>query len=106
MRPNADKRHSILTLLNDPEWVTWADREIGRQCAVDHMVVVRLRTDMTSGAKRQIPDEPRRVSRGGTEYVQKTANIGKAKAPAESLAAERTRTSGARWRPLSGIRAA
>jgi hypothetical protein len=30
-RSNEDKRKTVLTLLNDPEWAQWSDREIGRR---------------------------------------------------------------------------
>lgn len=42
-RTNLDKRRAVLTLLRDPEWCQWSDREIARRCLVDHMVVSRLR---------------------------------------------------------------
>jgi hypothetical protein len=34
-RTNEDKRRSVMTLLNDPEWAVWSDRAIARQCAVE-----------------------------------------------------------------------
>lgn len=42
-RSNEDKRRAVKTLLNDPEWSGWSDREIARRCHVDHVTVSRLR---------------------------------------------------------------
>ena len=46
-RTQADKRKSIETLLRDPEWSRWSDREIGKACSVDHKTVGRFRREMT-----------------------------------------------------------
>ncbi|MFZ5832950.1 MAG: ParB N-terminal domain-containing protein [Planctomycetota bacterium] len=48
-RTNADKRRAVLTLLNDPEWSTWSDREIARQCAVSADLVGDVRKSVTVG---------------------------------------------------------
>jgi hypothetical protein len=42
-RSKGDKERAVLTLLDDPEWTTWSDREIGRRCRVDHKTVGRIR---------------------------------------------------------------
>lgn len=77
-RSNADKRKAVETLLKDEEWVGWSDREIGRQCAVDHKTVGRLREEHLGNS----PDR-RTVERSGTTYQQATANIGRRVATAE-----------------------
>ncbi len=46
-RTQADKRRSIETLLCDPEWAKWSDRRIGKECAVDHKTVAKVRAEMT-----------------------------------------------------------
>ncbi len=46
-RTQADKRKSVETLLRDPEWSRWSDREIGKACSVDHKTVGRFRREMT-----------------------------------------------------------
>jgi transcriptional regulator with XRE-family HTH domain len=46
-RSRADKRKVVLTLLNDPEWKQWSDREIARQCKVDHKTVGKIRKSLT-----------------------------------------------------------
>src|ERR687889_246436 len=38
-RSNEDKRRAVLTLLADPEWVGWSDREIARRCGVGADIV-------------------------------------------------------------------
>lgn len=77
-RTNEDKRRAVLTLLNDPEWSQWSDREIARRCAVDNTFVSRLRATLSV-------DEPqiaRRVQRGDATYGMNTLNIGERIAPA------------------------
>ncbi len=46
-RTQADKRRSIETLLRDPEWARWSDRQIGKACAVDHKTVAKVRAELT-----------------------------------------------------------
>jgi hypothetical protein len=45
-RTQSDKRRAVETLLRDPEWRQWSDREIGRRCAVDHKTVARVRQEI------------------------------------------------------------
>ena len=73
-RTNEDKRLSVTTLLRDDEWSQWSDREIGRQCGVDHKTVGNLRKELKnlSGEIPQI-ESPRKVRRGDQEYTQKAA---------------------------------
>lgn len=70
-RTNDDKHRAIMVLLSDVEWSKWSDREIARQCQVDHKTVGKLRTDHLG-----ISPDTRKVARGGTTYEQNTANIG------------------------------
>lgn len=79
------KRKAVLTLLNDHEWCKWSDREIGRRCGVDHMVVGRLRPVEPSGAQRQIPPK-RKVRRKGKVYEQDTSGINAGREPADEPA--------------------
>lgn len=46
-RTQADKRKAIKTLLQDPEWTRWSDREIAKVCAVDHKTVGSVRRELT-----------------------------------------------------------
>lgn len=82
-RKNTDKRRAVETLLNDPEWSQWSDREIARRCAVTHPFVLKIRSENASGNGYQIAEgEERKATRGGTTYTIDTTNIGKSK-PAE-----------------------
>lgn len=42
-RSNADKRKSVITLLDDFEWSEWSDSEIARQCRVSQPFVSSVR---------------------------------------------------------------
>ncbi|MBK8763078.1 MAG: hypothetical protein IPM03_22345 [Sulfuritalea sp.] len=48
-RSNKDKQRAVETLLNDPEWSNWSNREIAEKCAVSHGYVNTLRDKMKSG---------------------------------------------------------
>lgn len=50
-RTNEDKRKAVMTLLDDPEWAKWSDREVARQCGVSHPFVAALRSPVA--AERQ-----------------------------------------------------
>jgi len=79
-RTNEDKRRAVETLLRDPEWAKWSDREIAKKCAVGSTLVLEMRRKLSARGE-QIPTS-RTVERGGTTYTQQTANIGKkARAP-------------------------
>ena len=76
-RSRPDKRRAVTTLLNDPEWSTWSDREIARQCRVSDKTVGHLRNSADTKLNKE-----RKAQRGGKTYTVNTANIGK-KAPNE-----------------------
>lgn len=86
-RTNADKQRAVLTLLNDPEWSKWSDREIARRCAVDHKTVSSLRPPVTG----EIPgDEVRTfVDRYGNPSHMRVAAIGKARPEMPVIAGKR-----------------
>lgn len=83
-RTNADKRRAVETLLNDPEWAGWSDREISRRAGVGAPFVATLRPAICN----PITDSPtqRRVERNGTIFTQDTSNIGKRPTPAPEKA--------------------
>jgi len=67
-RTQADKRKAILTLLTDPEWKKWSDREIGKRTHTDHKTVAKLRRELSGGgADGDFPTERKFISRHGTE---------------------------------------
>jgi hypothetical protein len=47
-RTVADRRRAITTMLRDPEWTKWSDREIGKRCAADGKTVAKLRAELTA----------------------------------------------------------
>jgi len=83
-RTNADKRKAVLTMLTndlvakDDKGNPWTDREVARQCGVDHKTVAAVR-ERVSGEVPQIASPMRAVTRNGTTYTQNTTNIGKPK---------------------------
>lgn len=71
-RTNDDKRRAVLTLLNDPEWAAWSDREIARRCGVSHDFANRARRSLSSD------DSEARTytTKHGSTATMQTANIG------------------------------
>lgn len=70
-RTDADKRRAVETLLRDPDWSKWSNREVARQCGVSKSFVGSVREELTGS---RTPEEVR-AARGGTEYTVKTAGI-------------------------------
>lgn len=73
-RTNEDKRRAVLTLLNDPEWAGWSDREIARRCHVGHPLVAQLRPQLATG--RSSSDRTYTTKHGSVSTMD-TANIGR-----------------------------
>lgn len=69
-RSNADKRRSVLTLLNDSEWVQMSDVWIAEQCGVSSMFVGKVRKELTLNGLKSAE----RLGRDGR--VINTTNIG------------------------------
>lgn len=70
-RTSADKRRSVVSLLSDPEWARWSDRQIGKACSVDHKTVAKIRSEMTG----EIPTERTFTTRHGTVATMNTGSI-------------------------------
>ena len=71
-----DKHRAVETLIDDPEWSQWSDREIGRRCNVDHEMVGGMRRSLAESASE--PSTQRKYTdRWGNEGTMNTANIGK-----------------------------
>jgi phage N-6-adenine-methyltransferase len=73
-RTNEDKRRAVMTLLGDPEWAAWSDREIARRCAVSNDFVSRLRQKLPVIEGQM--DESRLVTRNGVTYAMNITAIG------------------------------
>lgn len=80
-RTNEDKRRSVETLLRDEEWSQWSEREIGRRCAVSHVLVLNMRKQEAPSVNGLQIEPSRKVERNGTTYHMNTAKIGGTKPP-------------------------
>lgn len=56
-RSHSDTRRAAMTLLTDPEWATWSDREIARRCRLSHTTVAKYRAELAKNGELPIPDE-------------------------------------------------
>ena len=59
-RSQKDKRNAVETLLRDPEWNKWSDREIAKHANVDHKTVGKIDPTLANRvweAERQIEEE-------------------------------------------------
>jgi hypothetical protein len=70
-RTRADKRKAVETLLLDPEWNQWSDRELGKQARVDHKTVAAIRKCLNDFIDPSVGNSPptnskKFVSRHGT----------------------------------------
>lgn len=73
-RTNEDKRRAVQTLLGDPEWAQWSDREIARRCGVHHEMVshLRPRPSLADSASEKVY-----TTKHGTVSKMNTEKIGK-----------------------------
>ena len=78
-RTDADRRRAVTLMLGDAEWCGWSDREIARQCHVSHMLVNRMRREITPPEETRTPAQPRKAKRGQQTYTIQTGRIGRAK---------------------------
>ncbi len=72
-RTNADKRRAVATMLADPDWGRWSDREIARRCGVSHPFVAQVRASLVTISS----DAPRLYTdKYGNLAAMTTTNIG------------------------------
>jgi len=71
-RTQADKRNAIATLLADPEWMNWSDREIARRTGTSDKTVAKLRAELAGvGVNAEIRVETRTfITKHGTEATR------------------------------------
>jgi hypothetical protein len=101
----------VTTLLSDPEWAKWSDREIARKAGVSRELVGDLRHELSVISDRYVPptatelwqaeqerQQMRKVERGGNVYEMDVTGIGgghnKLAVPEPPAAAS--------WRPRPG----
>jgi hypothetical protein len=75
-RTNADRRTAVRILLTDPEWSTWANTEVARQCNVSEYLVRTIRSELMPAEGEPVKEKTRKVRRGTTTYPMKTERIG------------------------------
>jgi len=73
-RTGQDKRRSVMTLLNDPEWKQWSDREIAKRCRVGNKFVGDVRRSLCPEHSEKSRTYK---TKHGTTTKMNTANIGK-----------------------------
>ncbi len=76
-RSRDDKRRAVMTLLTDPEWKEWSDREIARRCCVGNQMVSQLRSSICVNHTDTKLNKERKAQRGGKTYTVNITNIGK-----------------------------
>jgi hypothetical protein len=69
-----DIRRAIRTLLRDPEWVRWSNREIARHARADDKTVAAVRRELEAGA--EIPHLTARVGTDGKVYAARARQAG------------------------------
>lgn len=82
-RNGEDKRRAVQTLLDDPEWSEWSDREIARRCRVSPTSVGqwrKLTVQMDSDRRGR-----KYTTRHGTEATMRTGNIGAPSSPGRTI---------------------
>jgi hypothetical protein len=108
-RTNAEKRKAVRTLLGDPEWAQWSNREIARRAGVSDPFVGTIQKELRSGTlsanRLQIEQgaknenfktgaanapKTRRTRRGDSEYFMDVENIGREGAPNEQNEASKS----------------
>lgn len=77
-RSNADKRKSVMTMLEDAEWSKWSDSQISKACAVSPTTVGTLRASL-SNLESDNSGKRTYTTKHGTTATMQTANIGKKK---------------------------
>ena len=74
-RSNADKRRSVMRLLEDAEWGQWSDREIARRCGVSDPFVGKARSSLQTVSSEE--SARTYTTKHGTTATMNTSNIGK-----------------------------
>lgn len=74
-RTNADKRRSVMRLLEDEKWGKWSDREIAKRCGVGNRMVSDTRRSLCQNHSDD--SAPRTyTTKHGTTATMNTSNIG------------------------------
>jgi len=78
-RSRETKRRAVTTLLKDPVWGKWSDREIARQCKVSNTLVSNIRKQLTKNLTVNVDSDNHKnyTDKHGNISTMNTANIGK-----------------------------
>ena len=82
-RMSHDKRRAVETLLEDPEWSQWSDREIARRCAVSHTFVQNLKNSLATFASDKDLGSVKYTDRWGGTRLMNITNIGTSSRPSD-----------------------
>ncbi len=93
-RTNQDKRRAVEKLLRDEEWKEWSDSDIGRQCAVAHSFVWKIRQEIYPSPVSKTSERTYKTKHGTTAKM-KTGNIGRSSSPSPVLLPQAQSTLGA-----------
>ncbi len=66
-----DREKAVLTLLEDPEWSQWSNREIARRANVCNALVNKLRLQLNAAATR---DDAPSENEGGRKYTHRSGS--------------------------------
>jgi len=82
LRPSTnDKRKSVMTMLSDPVWKEWADRNIARHCGVSHVFVAKMRKELAGGEVQTTRKYTNKAGNVST-FTNRTPQEPEAQAPA------------------------
>ena len=71
------KRRAVETLLRDPEWSQWSDREIARRAAVGYTLVKTMRDFLTTRDGQLEPPPRTYTTKHGSPAAMDTSRIGR-----------------------------
>lgn len=69
----------MLTLLTDPTWCRWSNREIARRCRVSSPFVGKRRKQLTANVNSDTAATRTYTTKHGTESTMKVSGIGRLK---------------------------
>ena len=76
-RTNEDKRRAVLMLLNDPEWSSWSESDVSRQCNVSRWMVHDIKASLAKTTSEPASTERKYTNKHGTVSTMRTENIGR-----------------------------
>lgn len=87
-RTNEDKRHSVMTMLNDPEWSQWSARQIAEKCGVGNQLVSQLREKLCESHAFSKPAEVKYTTSTGKTATMPVQPVKQKQQSAPTIATE------------------